>query len=937
MASNIRDILPRLEIRKQDRIPGRYPTVQRTGDASRRGNNRVFFDDTYTVVYAQSVSASFPTTLGVTSRYLQNDLTSSIIVGNTNITKASEQFIEITPQSESFRPFTEHNQIVQDIKELQFYKTGSEISEVGAGFTRNLGSKTIIKIPIEIGETTLFLSNSFSDATYYYNRARKRFEQKTNVTIVPASLADRRPFGPYPGAQTPIASPLFNAFGIPQSDYYSTHAGSFSFTTYGASAGTLLEFNGSTILTNASAAPTSSQFLDISSYIHAPFLLEKAHLELPFSSSTGWYNAPTAHSILDGNIQLSPDQTSVGGPCVTFALLNNINTTHREIICSGTIVPERDCSPWFEQAVSIGGLYRTLNGFTSLSTPGFRVPSADFNGSAKLFMPCAQTHGKIFEGSNIGAGTKHYSASATSQVPSVAPWGRGQAGVAGRSVFGGEYALKSEVNLRAHASWSSVPGSAFLSGDYYLINGTQTKYSPYLINPKDNLVAHISVGHTAMRNDDQATPAAWVASSSFSHAGIPTGTAYLTLFGSFIKNNSEFHDTLNQRLETNEIHECVGNDPVLDQFDIVSNYELSGTFLDRFNLEQVVDYLFYGTTNKISSSIETKKFYSSFTSVNDQEPWCAQKAWMSGSVISTLKRSLKNSTLLSDETYWDSRIPVPNQVIKTYNSNFKFGAASTTKLAESTGATINAHRMLATGNSSDYLTGSCGINDWIVSFPFEPKNKDISTTFANVIKGSIFDVYGINGIDIVQQFCNFDAISVEYGSNSAAPHSRKIAGEFSSGQTIGLGTPEFIKFFYGIGDGHGDVDNNHVEFKNVASNGVRTTAAIRGWKHGIISGFPTLCKSIWRRDKFGMPRDMLEQRLDAKFFVNASDENKASGVLTSPILIKFVDSAGSIVAPETTYSSNLSFEATSSLPYFDGTVRNREEPLSLVNQSIVVI
>lgn len=933
MASNIRDILPRLEIRKQDRIPGRYPTVQRTGDASRRGNNRVFFDDTYTVVYAQSVSASFPTTLGVTSRYLQNDLTSSIIVGNTNITKASEQFIEITPQSESYRPFTEHNQIVQDIKELQFYKTGSEISEVGAGFTRNLGSKTIIKIPIEIGEATLFLSNSFSDATYYYNRDRKRFERKTNVTIVPASLSDRRPFGPYPGALTPIASPLFNAFGIPQSDYYSTHAGSFSFTTYGASAGTLLEFNGSTVLTNASAAPTSSQFLDISSYIHAPFLLEKAYLELPFSSSTGWYNAPTAHSILDGNVQLSPDQTNVGGPCVTFALLNNINTTHREIICSGTIVPERDCSPWFEQAVSIGGLYRTLNGFTSLSTPGFRVPSADFNGNAKLFMPCAQTHGKIFEGSNIGAGTKYYSASATTQVPSVAPWGRGQAGVAGRSFFGGEYALKSEVNLRAHASWSSVPGSAFLSGDYYLINGTQTKYSPYLINPKDNLVAHISVGHTAMKNDDQAAPTVWVASSSFSHAGIPTGTAYLTLFGSFIKNNSEFHDTLNQRLETNEIHECVGNDPVLDQFDLVSNYELSGSFLDRFNLEQIVDYLFYGQTNKISSSLETQKFYSSFTNVNDNEPWCSQKAWITGSKISTLKKASKNISLRGDEVYWDSRIPELNEVITTYNSSFMLGTAATSLLAESTSGAINLSKMIKTGNYTQYVTNSCGINDWVLTFPFESRNSAITTTFANELKGNTYFIS-----NAYPAFINFDSISIEYGDYELyLPLTRKVAGEFSGGTTIGLGIPELVKFFYGFGDGRGKVDNGHVQFKNLAANGVRTTAEIRGWKHGLISGFPTSCKAIWRRDKFGMPRDMLEQRLDAKFFVNASEENNASGVLTSPILIKFVDSAGSIVAPETTYSSNLSFEATSSLPYFDGDVRNREEPLSLVNQSIVVV
>jgi hypothetical protein len=47
------------------------------------------------------------------------------------------------------------------------------------------------------------------------------------------------------------------------------------------------------------------------------------------------------------------------------------------------------------------------------------------------------------------------------------------------------------------------------------------------------------------------------------------------------------------------------------------------------------------------------------------------------------------------------------------------------------------------------------------------------------------------------------------------------------------------------------------------------------------------------------------------------------GVTSSPVQVKFVDSFGKLTNPENTRAQNLSFEATSSLPYFDGDTRNR--------------
>ena len=111
-------------------------------------------------------------------------------------------------------------------------------------------------------------------------------------------------------------------------------------------------------------------------------------------------------------------------------------------------------------------------------------------------------------------------------------------------------------------------------------------------------------------------------------------------------------------------------------------------------------------------------------------------------------------------------------------------------------------------------------------------------------------------------------------------------------------------------------------------------AAPRGWKYGILNAITYRSSAVFRRDHFGQFRDMLEQRQDSKFFGLAGDtmagvirENKSA--LDSPIKCRFVDIKGRSIEPNKTNSSNLSAESTSSLPYFDGIVKNREEPLNI--------
>lgn len=146
---------------------------------------------------------------------------------------------------------------------------------------------------------------------------------------------------------------------------------------------------------------------------------------------------------------------------------------------------------------------------------------------------------------------------------------------------------------------------------------------------------------------------------------------------------------------------------------------------------------------------------------------------------------------------------------------------------------------------------------------------------------------------------------------------------------------------------------------------------VRGWKYGLYSGFPTYSKAIFRRNRFGQMRDMLEQRQYTKFVlvkssyfddraVSRGDYNKddtgnslagtaAASMGSAAVDVKFsrqavkIDNKGigyiylESVPASGTVSMNLSTEVTSSQPYFDDEVRLRDFKLDASYGSIVKV
>src|SRR5690242_473953 len=115
VTQSMRQILPRAELRAQDRRSGAYPVRSKTGDRTRSGRNLVYFDDTRTVLFTTGTLVSPPTTFESGSIFTVSDLTSSLGFVTGNVDRyALDQFIPHHDQSQTPGPFNESKLFEQD-------------------------------------------------------------------------------------------------------------------------------------------------------------------------------------------------------------------------------------------------------------------------------------------------------------------------------------------------------------------------------------------------------------------------------------------------------------------------------------------------------------------------------------------------------------------------------------------------------------------------------------------------------------------------------------------------------------------------------------------------------------------------------------------------------------------------------------------------------
>lgn len=475
------------------------------------------------------------------------------------------------------------------------------------------------------------------------------------------------------------------------------------------------------------------------------------------------------------------------------------------------------------------------------------------------------------------------------------------------------------------------------------------------------------------------------------------------------------------------IFSVIGDDPVVDQYDILYSNLQAGSTYDNY----ITGSLLVRNSKKGFSFGERGLVFSRLTVSPTTLPSLSFTTGSVGYLLQPLReragtiRSVK--LFSSDERFYDSLAPSLDEMFRKLGGDIvTFNFLATPGDATSG---LGVHNVIVFDNDPfnpfQELSGLSPIG-FEQSFPFEPKFSEVKRakklTDAFISK-KLWTGTPPNYYAEISPFKKSKLMILEFNSGSnfsgstlpvLTPYTPYPGTSFDANWWLGdisyrygialfgNATPEIdtSKILFGFGDRHSikmktfdSVDyvvgkRNLAQSRSSLVNGfnvLRFGPIIRGWKYGLIDAEPHYSSCIFRRDKFGQFRDMLEQRLNSTF---THDENNSplkysfgiekpalpppessnsqfsapglsmAGVAAnlpsidsiindSPVRVNFtrltyVESTKELIyfseKPENTWSSNLSHYATSSLPYFDNISRNRNQitapPNSIVLSSL---
>lgn len=878
---------PRVQLRIADDMTGSYPSVARLGDDSRKGTFDIHFDDTTTMTFDEDVTVQYPHLLPSGSNLLQNNTgSSSVSLQATAVVRKgiSDQFVRSVRQSESLTPFNEHKHYeTHNHGDDPFYMTGSHVSDVGLGFQSPLHSKTKIEIELNATRATMLkLSASLNPDTdgpvgsypmCYYNFDESAWEvlgrgQAWNIDNDSAASNNTE-------AQMIGFSPSFHI---------------------GTAGGTLTNVSQSGIPLDTFGFPihpkfhaTSSQLLDVSDYIDRPFVLEKAVLEFTASLS-GSIRRPESEILYStffilnqrspfSSSLLFPPAPSLLGATVSSSIPASVQLSRGD---AGTYVDtSRDLVSWMQVAAAATNLDTSHESYIDFARRELNVFSdaSDVNWSGRYVMSGvmktpAVHQIDVFQESNWfeeHAVIYRYG-------------GRSNTGVASGRGLVSEF-VANPVKDQLDPGGSNIFTATVISGT-----------NPYILLPGDRLV----FGWQSPIPGDASN----FVNEHLPELSLASGPCRLLLYGSQLREGKEFHDTLNQSLTSNAVHEAVGVQPVLDQFDVELRQQFSGSYLGEF---------LTGSINAVSA-LNRRVIASTVGPVNtdvviEQDSgliyYPQDNAETARAKVPTFSRNI--SLASPSERFFDTLMPRVEDVI----------TGSAIRFHSSRGNLVHVGVLDAIPYAD---------TNWNRAFPFEPRYSHAARSLnaAKLVRATL-NVAG----DVIQETVRPGVLVHDDGLYPSGLH---ILNALNFGLGTAASAREFLLHMYGIGDAaSGTVAPANA---NIGV-GVGAGSVFRGFKYGVLNALPQHTKAVFRSSTYGQFRDMLEQRLFGKFFDEQAtrfDGTKEGlpGSTVGPVTVRFVEfGSRNSTSPNKTYSSNLSLEATSSLPYFDGVVRNREEPLDL--------
>lgn len=826
--------------------------------------------------------------------------------------------------------------------------------------------------------------------------------------------------------------------------------------------------------------------------INQPFLVEKAVIELPFAAGDGWFNDMTTCMMPLDN---TPGSFDFGGPALTISILNQTNAgerSRRDVVLSGTLTHYNDSTSnniIFSAFSPISSTYQirpsgfkafnaiaggvvspisTSSGYTFTGSVAVKCEAQITNGVV-VRLEMAMTGGSVqtnrqgvldvFNTPEIILENKilsNYSQSA--YIAYINNFGRGGTGFdpSGRSIFGKEFTTFQETNSRGKiknpffisatlggattSSYLGIPtqfSGAITNGSTFRFEAAipleGNKPSPYIIMPGDTLVLAVSKTRPVFFGSQTSYPKT---SGSIIHdVTLMTGSVNVVLYGSLLREDKEYHDTLNQSLASDALHEIIGSDPVLDQFDTDYREIYTGSTYDDFVAGNLItkisrpdgriafvtgtvlgsktstNILSVGTRGRIFSKNSARSSTSPGTSdfdFTDSYSYRLQPYFEKAGTL-RLAQAVDNT-----ERFWDSMMPAINQCFKANGANICVMKPSLAggsymgdpdKVDQRTGFIWFDFQAPLLSAIHPLIDGI-----WTWSFPYEsrysqvPRQQFVERSFIadyefdpSISPLSASSISAIRPRTLTSFF--FGPVGCELPSVPAMQHTRIANHEVTQSNgtyagfdsmwacdiplgtrtragfqlTSSVGAIDATKALFGFGDVNNRVHTSFDSESAVDANGAITgksyfgtthwadfrvrkfdeveyawgnwwciSPIIRGWKYGVYSGLPAYSKAYFRQNRYGQFRDMLEQRLCTKYYQTAENgpvgENFQAGQTTAVVTVRFVDASGKLTKPENTWSQNLSFEATSSVPYFDGETRNRQ-PINVdtLNSNIVTL
>jgi hypothetical protein len=415
----------------------------------------------------------------------------------------------------------------------------------------------------------------------------------------------------------------------------------------------------------------------------------------------------------------------------------------------------------------------------------------------------------------------------------------------------------------------------------------ESEESPFILLPNDKLIlAYINqpwpLAVPGFSNFPESQESFIVANYKNT---LSPGAGKITLFGSLLQNNLPKESETNQPLTSDAIHEDLHYDnPVYDQWDVEPFAALTGSY---------TDLVITGSMLAQNSSGE----YADPEAPNVRKVQASVAAGQAGTTGS-LQRFVRLTA--QEGKVYDSYPPNAIEIINAKGFGLYDSGIVAVAVSAPTNNLIDSFGRLFSGSDSD----------WYMRHAYEVSSQRfLRNSFKNV-RGEAFNFLTNNSTG--EKEVNLPFTALIYFSGALAGGST-FAGDGFGNRNNAESFKNTQKYLFGFGDQAYNLPSPILPEINSTS-----VPIIRGYKYGLGGLFGSLPDARFRRDRYGQFRDMLEQRRFPATLVG--------GIVEYPVEIKFVpqdSTTGGSEDPARTHSQNLSPFATSSLPYYDGQVKDR--------------